>query len=380
MQYRPQPWTHHHVHRLYHLSMGICFSFVVLALIGGMTFGMRASATDIVVSHDLHVSATVEGINPGPIEPPPSNGGSKPPVATVNPTVTIVAEPQGHVPTRPLGNNTAYVFNDPRPIFSGTTSVPNGIVFLYIQGPVQLNSTAPANTAGQWLWQSPDNLPPGNYLITAVVYDSYDLTRYGTTHAYFIVGAKGSNPGSGGTGPGSNGSGGSEGPPIVEPIQPGKVFGLFFQILDQYKVVETGGELKAWVTLVSNNAKQITNQEVDYSVTSPTGRTILETKDMISFSKESQYLKTFNIAPNTPPGKYIIRAVSTYNGIQSVASDTFYLKQAPFVASVAPQGPAIIWSLMLLLLLLFLLLVYITYVYVRHHTRELNNENVRQPL
>jgi hypothetical protein len=376
---RPQPWTHHHVHRLYHLSMAICFGFVSLVIVAGMAVGIYAKAEN-PQSDAISITASVEGINPGEITPTPT--GSKPPVSTTNPTITIVAEPQGEVPTQPLGNNTAYVFDQRKPIFSGTTSVSNGIVFLYVQGPMKLNSTVQAGPDGKWLWQSPDLLPEGNYLITAVVYDSYNLNRYATAHAYFIIDlpgppAKPGQPGYPGT-PGVPGQPGTsipptnpEQPPVV-PQAPSKIFGIFFKIMDQYKVVETGSFLKAWVTLVSNNEKQINNQQIHYTIISPRGRVILDTTDTVSFTNQSQYQKTFNIAPQTPTGKYTIRVSSTYSGIESVVSDTFFLKNPPFVAAVAPQGPAIVWSLLLLLLLLFLVLVYLAYRYVRHHSRELN--------
>lgn len=385
MQLRPQPWTHHHAHRLFHLSMGLCFGFAALVMAAGMAVSFNAGADEIV-----EITATVGGVNPGPIDPPPSGSGFHPPASTANPIVTIVAEPQGQIPGRNIGSTTvpvqAYVFPTQQPSFSGTTSVSNGLVFLFIDGPVHLNSTARADEHGYWYWQSPDILPEGTYYIRAVVFDSYDLTRSGSTSVYFVVELPEApvDPGQPGQ-PGQPNQPGEPnqpgqptpgGPPVIPPSETaGKLFGIFYEVLPQYKTTEAGTKVVGWVTLVSNTGEQVENQDVYYTVISPQGKVIMETKDTVSFSQQTQFLKTFNIAPMTKSGEYTVRVSSTYNGIESVTSDKFTLKEPVAVASVAPQGPAIIWSLLILLFLLFIILVIIAYRYVRHHTRELNNIN-----
>ncbi len=388
IQIRPQPWTHHHAHRLFHLSMGICFGFAALVMVAGMgAFWMNANA-DTVVDHDLLITATVGGVNPGPIDTGGSSG-SRPPASTANPSITIAAEPQGQVPRIVLGagSNTvsAYAFNTLKPSFSGTTSVSNGIIFIYVEGPRILNSTARASTNGIWSWQAPDPFPVGTYTIVATVYDSYDLTKSASTKEYFTItnpavpvepGAP-VTPTTPGTGkPGGSGTGNDGGtttPPVTPPVvNPNKVFGIFFEILDKYKTVQAGTKTVGWVSLVSNLERPIKDQEVKYIVTSPEGKVILESSDLVSFSKLSQFLKEFTLAPLTQPGEYTLRISSTYNGIESVSSDKFTVTAAPTAATVAPQGVAIIWSLLILLLILFLVLMIIAYRWVRHHTRQLD--------
>lgn len=391
MQLRPQPWTHHHAHRLFHISLGLCFGLAALVMATGMVVNFRVGAAEVVDQDDVEITATVSGINPGPTDTPPTTGGIiKPPITTSNPVVTIVAEPQGQIPGRNIGTTTnpvpAYVFSTVNPAFSGTTSVPNGLIFIYIDGPTDLNSTARADVHGYWSWQSPDALLPGTYTITAVVFDSYDLTRSGRASVYFVVelpkqpvepgqpiepgqqpGGQPGQPGGQPTVPGGPGV-----PPVIPPSTiSNQAFGVFFQITDNYKTVEVGKKVVGWVSLVSNLDKQIANQDVTYSIIGPNGKVILETKDTVSFSGLAQYTKTFNIAPMTPSGKYTVRVSSTYNGIESIVSDTFILSEPLFAAGVASQGPAVVWSLLILLFLLFLVLVYFAYRYVRHHTREL---------
>lgn len=375
------------------MTLGMCFGFAALVVIAGMgAFWMNAGAATVTDQGDVTISANVGGVNPGPIDPG-GGGGYRPPVSTINPTVTIVAEPQGQIPRVVIGSGinqvAAYAFNTGKPAFSGTTSVSNGIVFLYIEGPRSLNSTALATANGRWYWESPDTLPVGTYSIVATVYDSYDLTKSASTKEYFTIiipiipgepvvpiepgtpsdpstGGPGTNPG---TGPGT----GTEEPPVIPPTAgTDKVFGIFLEVLKQYETVQAGTKTIAWVSLVSNLDKPITNQEIKYSVTSPQGKVILESSDIVSFSKLSQFIKDFTIAPLTMPGEYVLRVSSTYNGIESVSSDKFTVTQAPASASVAPQGAAVIWSLLILLLILFIILMLIAYRWVRHHTRQLD--------
>lgn len=365
--------------------MGLCFGFAALVMATGMAFSFTAGADEVTDSDTVQITANVGGVNPGPT----STTGSiiRPPASTDNPTVTIVAEPQGQIPGRNIGSTTvpvqAYVFPTQQPSFSGTTSVSNGLVFLFIDGPVDLNSTARADEHGYWSWQSPDVLPQGTYFIRAVVFDSYDLTRSGSTSVYFVVElpkvpvepGQPSQP-EAPTQPGQPTTPGQPtqgGPPVIPPSETdGKLFGIFYEVLPQYKTTEAETKVVGWVTLVSNTGEQVEDQDVYYTVISPQGKVILETKDTISFSQQAQFLKTFNIAPMTKSGEYTVRVSSTYNGIESVTSDKFTLKDPIAVASVAPQGPAVIWSLLILLFLLFIILMIIAYRYVRHHTRELN--------
>ncbi len=381
MKIKPEQWTHHHIHRLFHISLGLCFGMAALVMVAGMgAFWMNASAVDVIDSDIVQLTATVAGINPGPVDNPSTTGSYRPPIVTVNPTITIVAEPKDSIKQRNItvGGTTApaYVFENNRPSFSGTSSVPNGIIFLLIEGPQSLNTTTRAGLDGKWLWQAPNTFVPGVYAITASVFDSYDLTKSGNAKAYFIVPSKitPTTPGQPGTEtPEYPGTGT---PPVIPPGESTNViFGIFFEVSPEYKSVETGGKIVTWVTLVSNTGQQITDQDITYEIISPEGKVVVETKDTVSFSKQLQFAKTFNIAPLTPSGTYTVRVWSKYKGVESVASDKFTLREPVAAASVVPQGPAVIWSLLILLFLLFLVLVIIAYRYVRHHTRQLDEAN-----
>lgn len=378
MQTYPEQWTHHHTHRLFHISMGLCFGFIVLTIVMGMVvIWLGASASGDPISETVNLSALVGGINPGPIT---GGGGGPTPVPPIgNPTITIVAEPKGQVPTQPLvvGPKTfsAYVFTTSYPAFSGQTSVANSLVFLKIQGQQAFNSTAMANSKGDWFWLSPITLSPGTYYITATVYDSQDLSKYGQTSTYFII--QPAQPSGGGTTPLP---GGPKLPPIV--IPPGQSveqqFGVFFQILNEYKRVTAGNKVIGAITLVNKfSDKEIDNQEIKYQVKGRDGNVIMESSDTVSFSKISRFLKTIYTAPRTRSGLYTVIVTSTFQGITSTASDTFVLEPVIPSVTVSSTEPTILWGVLLGLLLLFLLLVAFAYYQARLVTRHINEHNER---
>lgn len=391
LKLKPDQWTHHHTHRLYHISMGVCFGFISLAVVGVMaTVWVRAGAIDV------SVTAQVNGISPGPITG--GGGGGPAPAPTPNPQITMVAEPQGQITQQPIntpeGLRAADVFPNLRPTYSGTTSVSNGLVFLSISGSASLNSTAQADSSGNWIWQSPVELIEGSFSITATVYDSYDLTRSGSLKKYFIIELPaepipGQPPqtggGSGGTGTpgGSGGTGGNPKPiptiPTVpeEPTAEGDLqFGIFIKILDESKYVTSGDDVVAAIALVSNKGQQVVAQDIEYKIISPNNEVILETTDTVSFSKQAEFLKTFTTAPETPTGEYTLQVSSKYNGVTSRAQDKFrILSKATPTAATQEQGPIIIWSLLILLWLLFVVLLIIAYRQVMYHHSEIKNNN-----
>jgi hypothetical protein len=379
MQPYPTQWTHHHTHRLFHISLALCFGFIVLTILAGLLavwWGARA-ATD-PVSENVNITAIVGGVNPGPITPSPSSG-SVPQHPVTHPTITIVAEPQGQIPQQPLpvGQQVfpAYVFMVTNPAFSGQTSVPNSLVFLHIQGPQTFNSTAVADSAGNWLWQSSTPLPPGTYLITATVYDSQDLSKYGTASTYFIVkpapAGEPATPGGPKIPPINAGSGGSG-------IAGDQLFGIFLEILKDYKQVIVGNNIVASITLVNKfSNKEIPDQVIEYEVKDWTGSVIMESSDTVSFSKISRFLKTILTAPATKPGVYRLIVTSTFQGVTSTASDTFVLQPSLPAIPAGASGPTILWSALFGLLLLFLLLVAIAYYQVRVVSRHIKEHNER---
>jgi hypothetical protein len=415
MRLYPKQWTHHHAHRLFHISVGLCFAFVALTILAGMLVvwvGAHAQSQGDL----LDISAVVIGINPGPITHG-TTSGSVPRGPSANPTITILAEPQGQIPQAPLPIGQmvfpAYVFPTGNPTFSGQTSVPNGLIFLTIQGPQPFNSTALASSTGNWLWQSPLTLAPGTYFIRATVYDPNDLSKSGTASTYFIISAPAPTivppipgtptappaaPPQPGTTPPVNSSPGSvpgqgSQPPTsptptpevpAGPIKPipttptDQGFGIFLEILKDYKSISVGNHIVVAITLVNKNSDQeIPNQVINYQVIAEDGSVIMESSDTVSFSQISRYLKTILTAPGTKPGTYRLIVSSTYRGITSTASDTFVLRPAvPTPTPPGPSQPVILWSALAGLLLLFLLLIAIAYyqvIIVSRHIKEHND-------
>lgn len=372
------------------MSLGFCFAFAALAMIGTM-----ATVWLNVGAEDVQVTATVSGVTPGPVEPGSgASGGSAPPKQTANPTITIVGEPRGQISVR----SGYYIFEASNPAFSGLTSVPNGLVFVTVLGKTELNSTTQAGANGNWYWESPVSLPNGSYSIRVAVFDSYDLTRSGSAQASFIVESKDPQgevippvspptiPSGAPSVPPAPGTPGTPAEPAVPPIElpPSLLFGVFFNVLDEYKYVTVGEKVVGQIVLLSNSDQQIASQDVHYKVYDPNDKVVLESTDTVSFSKKAQIQKTFFTAPRTPPGDYTIEVSSEYQGVTSVTSDTFRLilpvsgggtiDQSPVSPPQVSRSPVVMWTLMVLLALLFIALAFFAYRHMRHHHQQLQNQ------
>ncbi len=372
-------FSHHHVHRLFHISMGLCFAFILLTIVAGMvSVWLQAGADTTPKSGTMTVTAIVGGINPGPIT---SGGSSIPPSNNQIPTITIYAEPYGQVPQKAVvvGQNTvpAYAFLSANPAFSGQSSVGNSLIFLSISGPQNFNSTALAGNDGKWFWQSPEKFKPGIYTIIATVYNPNDLTKFSTAKTYFVISEQDNNP----TQPEFPGTGQPTGQPGEQPGENGlgkALFGIFFEVLKDYKKITVGKEVVVAITLVNNNPKiEVHDQEIEYKVIGVDGKVIMESKDTVSFSSISRFLKTILTAPRTKPGVYTVQVTSTYEGITSTASDTFVLEPFLFSENESDTSPMILWSALAGLLLLFLFLVLVAYHQVRLVTRHIHEHNNR---
>lgn len=354
----------------------------------------NAHAGTVTSSKSLTVVASVGGVTPGPTTPTSTSGSKPKPKPSIggNPTITIQAEPVGKIPQQ----SGVYIFDKTRPAFSGTTSVSDGLIFLTIRGTsagtFDFSSTTKADSIGEWLWQSPIELPEGSYNIRAAVFDSSDLTRSGNAEANFAIKIPpGQKPPSNTNGNTNKNTNTGQKPPIVPgvpqipgipnvpppTITPGMMFGVFVNVLDKYKYVTAGDQLQVLTTLITNSDKPAAKQDVHYTVVDPSGNVILETTDTITFDKKSEQIKTFFTAPKTPPGDYKIIVSGVYDGIVSVAADYFRVLEAPSATTVVlpTDGGSwwLLWLILILLWLLFMTMVIIAYRYVRHHTRELQN-------
>lgn len=331
---------------------GLLFAVAVIGMCASsIARWPQVQAAQVSDSHSIGVSAVVGGVNPGPVDSGGSSGSV--PTPTKKPTITIIAEPKGQVPQQ----GSAYVFTGIKPAFSGTTSVPNGLIFLQITGPNSLNSTVQADGQGNWFWQAPLVLPSGSYTIVATVYDSFDLTRFASVRANFIVQ------------PAQSPDGSNEGQPSEQPSFPSvpptnggnQQFGVFLQISDEYKYVIAGNPIVGLVSLITNSGQAVANQDILYTIISPTGEVILQSTDTMQFSKQLRFLKTFTTAPNTLVGEYTVQVTSTYKGITSVASDTFHLIPPPTGSGVKIPMIVLFGSSFLIACILFALFAIILY-------------------
>jgi hypothetical protein len=113
MQLKPTVWTHHHTHRLFHLSMGLCLTFVAGTIVTGLvSVWLSAGAVNQdVTGGPVVIEAVVPGVTPGPI----SGGGGPAPVPPPTPTPTPTPQPNPQPNPEPTPNPTPSPAPQPGP-------------------------------------------------------------------------------------------------------------------------------------------------------------------------------------------------------------------------------------------------------------------------
>ena len=103
----------------------------------------------------------------------------------------VVIIPTAHITAFDLKDVSSYVgtpeTNNRRPVFSGTTNIPNAIVSILIPNSLVISAETTANLNGYWSWQPPLDMTDGNYTIFVTVKDPLDLTRTASTNLSFII-------------------------------------------------------------------------------------------------------------------------------------------------------------------------------------------------
>lgn len=370
MKLQPEQWTHHHIHRLYHLSIALCFSFVTMAVsVGLMTSQSPARADSISGTNDVSIMASVPEISPGPIVPGGGGGGGGcvpncTPPGTGLQTITIIPEPRGQIPQKEYMQNgqniRLYTFPTQYPSFSGTTSIPNALIFLIINTNPPLYSTARATSSGQWIWLSPVVLSNSLYNISVTAQAPTDDTVFARANLDFAVAttSQQQKPQGGGTGTTANppsGSGASHSGPL----------NIFLEIPGLYKTINAGQKVLANIELVNNDPKHTpAPQDIAYRIENAQHETILEATDTVTLDKSVNFSKTFLTNPGARSGEYTVIGKIENKMSTAAASDTFTIRELKHpVTSGSNASKFIDWIQILgiIILLLFALIAAIAY-------------------
>ncbi len=353
MRTHPKQWTHHHTHRMYHLSLGVCFSFIAATLLWGSTLAWWQAQAD-----NLAISAIVGGINPGPTVITGS-GDSHPPApqpAPAPPKVNIDLPSQ--LPEQEItlagGEKTlAYVFPTARPGFSGNTNIPNALVFLEIHSDQVIRSTTVADGDGYWQWTAPTDVVSGFHTLTITAQHPEDSTvRAVSTMNFFIP---------------------AEHAPVISPspelLQPdvgnkASLLDVFVRIPQQSKQIQPGSDVLAQVKLINfGSAGNPVDVPVEYTIENSGGEIIMQIRETVAVATQLAMLKTFYTSPQLAEGTYTIIARAPTTDAIALASDTFQVEGSPVavLSHTPPMNYTLIYQILIGLFCLFVLIAYFEY-------------------
>lgn len=100
-----------------------------------------------------------------------------------NPTVTVTAFASKSVSSYQGVPSTT----SKRPLFSGTTNIPNAIISIFLPSSFIISAETSANINGYWSWRPPVNISAGNHTLFVSATDPLDSSRTASTKFNFRI-------------------------------------------------------------------------------------------------------------------------------------------------------------------------------------------------
>lgn len=382
MLIQPKTWTSHHIQRLYHISMLASFVFIVVAVIWGIfTISLQGQAFDIVQQSDQGISATVPGIDSGPIVITNNTAGaanyynpndyasstsaksSKP----QTPALQIIANGAKTIDLVINGNKLSLLaFDTQNPSFSGNVGIKNAIIFLEVHAAQIIRSTTYADSQGNWSWQSPEAILPGIHtlLITAEDPENPAIMVSGSLDFYIMPGSPVKQPAQNNLRPNT-----------IIPNNGGNLFDVLVKIPQEFKTMAPGDDLVTSIKLINfGSAGNPVDVEVQYTIEDSQGGVILQSSETVAVATQLSFLKTFSTNPDLKTGSYKITVRVPSKDLIAASADSFDIKGVPIIAlgSYGKIDFTLIFQALLAMLFLFSLVVYFEYNKVNVLTNIIN--------
>jgi hypothetical protein len=386
---------------MYHISLGICFTFIALLVLYGILILFLSARADNPPPIDLQLSGVVAEVNSGPTTVITSGGGG-PPITpptkqpTLNtPYVTIdyaYADTNGAAGQNAgisyeevkLSDGTkvwARIYDIQLPQFSGLTNIPNALIYIQIQSANKnINSTSSVNANGAWAWNSLDQLSAGTYTFIVTAVDPNSNVIHASASEYFevkIPAGSNTNPtqttGKTGTGQTTTGTGQpTSGQAGTGQNNPSTY--VFVNIPANTKEVPPGGEIFVTVKFVNLNSNgQAIKIPAEYIIEDSNNNIVMDTTEDVSVVDQISLLKSFYISGELPEGDYTLIVKAPVAGAIAEASDTFTVKGNK-VVTVSENGRinlTAVFQCLTALFLFFALIAYFEYYKVSAISKEI---------
>lgn len=219
---------------------------------------------------------------------------------------------------------------DRRPIFTGTTNIPNATIQVVVGPPSSFLAEVHANINGYFAWQPPLDLAYGIQTFTVTAIDPNDVSRHASTSLQFEI----QRSEGGGGGGGSKKSSHPTSNPVVTPPVLMEVpidFSLTVENKDQ-KIFQ--GEKLDTLLFIKSLAQQYQNKNVPvrFSIVDAQGNTIIS-NTFGEWLKNGAVLKEgLDIPLYVTPGKYSVRVEMVFDGTNVSRSAEFTLMALPLIS------------------------------------------------
>ena len=379
MKTHPHRWSHHHTHRLYHISLLAVFAFALGFAVYGIFWVLGSSLADNSQSTTSAVSATIEEIAPGTSTPVSTVGLGPLPTPASAPSST-----PAFIPTIELfpaniskqfdfgASGKVFVLTTSRPVLFGKTNIDSAEIILQISSSTQapLFITLAADPQGNFNWQAQQDLPDGAYEVQATATSPVNpsvsvetaVTIYISTQVSVppsaVVPLRPASP----TAPVPSGPAASARTPLV-----------FLKISPNTRQVRAGQTVVARLTLQGFGAiNKPARVEVEFFITNYTGTVFPAGTETFTVAGRAAFDKDFYAASDARAGEYTITAKVSQPKYTLLASDSFTVR--PTVSAAMVPGVVVVDLTrsvdgFTFLGCLFLLLVYYEYRRIHHHSR-----------
>lgn len=388
MRIAPKKWTHHHIQRLYHISMLATFVFINFVVIYGI-FAVLIQADAGQQQSSVTITALVPEIDNGPtvVQPPPPGAAivynpytvpapklSQP--DAVLPQVTI--DLPSNAPTKPVKLPDGSVASLPsystqNPTFQGSTGIKNAIIYLEIHSFTAIHATTYADANGNWSWEASESILPGFHTLFVTAQDpkNTDIVVKAQFDFYVEPAAQAKPT------PGYN-----KNLISLPAIQEGNLFDVLVAIPEQFKTVAPGDDLVANIKLINfGSAGNPVDVGVQYTVENTAGEIIMQSSQTVAVATQLSILKTFKINPSLAEGQYKLTVRVPSKDVIATSADNFEVSGA----AVIPLGPntkvnfTVFFQALLAMLFLFSLVVYLEYnkvAVLTHFIKKVDEEDL----
>lgn len=278
--------------------------------------------------------------------------------------------------------------SDRRPVFSGTTTIPNATIQVVVGPKDNLIAQLSANSNGYWEWRPPTGFVSGTQTFTVTALDPDDATRQASASLQFTIEKKEKDDEGGGT----------DDTPVSAPVSLNDSGGapsdqqssLGFSVLIQNdKRTVSPGQALDFVAFITHIAEQYHNVTIPFrfSIVDEEGDVVASLTHDELLDRERQIRKQLDIPSYVVAGKYFLQTEFLFDHLNVSQVEEFSIVELPLIhlgGGLVITYPEIIRNLGWITFILLLLLLLWLFLFIREYgmslcaLRHITEKNLRK--